>query len=122
MKDAQLASACVVLSLLGIIALVFFAKTLEPQRIALAQLNGDYVGKLVEVSGSIASVSTKESVTIVKICSSQCVDVVFFKSLREKLSFITLSKNQWLTVRGVVSEFKESLEITPLDENSVDVA
>ncbi|MFH0922643.1 MAG: hypothetical protein V1811_01135, partial [Candidatus Micrarchaeota archaeon] len=105
----------------GIISLVFLAKTMEPQKIVLSDLNADYVGRLVQVSGTISSVSTKETVTIVKLCSSQCVDVVLFKSLRDKLPFLSLAKGQRLNVKGVVSEYKGTLEITPLEENGVDV-
>jgi DNA/RNA endonuclease YhcR with UshA esterase domain len=121
MKDAQLAIACAVLAILGIISLIFLAKTMEPQKVVLSDLSADYVGRLVQVSGTISSVSTTASVTTVKLCSSQCVDVVLFKSLRDKLPFLSLAAGQRLNVKGVVSEYKGTLEITPLEENGVDV-
>ncbi len=126
MNDKQLAVACFFLALAGTGLLVLFVREAGPDEVEIIELSEGDVGKLVEVSGLIASVSEKNGNFFLKICSQECVRVAVFKGFaedmkRNSVDLSLLQKGQVIEVVGVVKEYLGELEIVPLDRNSIEV-
>ncbi len=103
-------------SLLGL-ALVYFAATnLEPLAMGIGQITSDHDGKVVEVSGFVASAYSSQDTLFLEISDGKDkISVVIFSSLSNQLeqAGIAISKDSKITVRGVVQEYKNRLEIVP---------
>lgn len=120
----RLAAILFILALLGLSALLAYARFLEPIQKDLNELSGDDVGKLVLVSGRVASVSVKNA-AFIKLCKHSCVDVFIPQKIVEEMHASTVDLNaidgKRIAVEGLVRENARGIEIDIIEANAVDV-
>ena len=126
MDDAKLAAACALLALLSAAILVFLARQAPAEKVGIGSLGTDDVGRLVEVSGAVASVSQTGGNFFLRVCADKCVKVAVFKSLAEEmrrssLDLSLLRPGGSVSAAGIVREYGDEIEIVPFDRNSIDV-
>ncbi|MBI5159127.1 OB-fold nucleic acid binding domain-containing protein [Candidatus Micrarchaeota archaeon] len=115
MDEKQMAATCLILAILGIASLYFLAETMQPKQARLSKITTENVGEYVEVFGIVRSASNTNGNAFIKTCEGQaCISVIVFKKTAEKMqnpSAYLLEKNDRITARGTIEEYKGELEL-----------
>ncbi len=105
------------LSVIGLILIYQSARLVEPTATQIAFIDNQMVGEYVEVTGYVESMEFAKNAVFIKLSDGyKTIDVVVFSELMKALG--DKIKNDFpagsvISVRGVVSEYKGSLEIIP---------
>ncbi|MFH1105884.1 MAG: OB-fold nucleic acid binding domain-containing protein [Candidatus Aenigmatarchaeota archaeon] len=103
-------------SVIGLALIYFAAANLEPASIGIDQINADYVGKTVEIVGTVLSAYKSEDTLFLSISDgSGVINVVIFSNVLNELeaSSLAIAKGYKIRVRGIVDEYRSKLEIIP---------
>ncbi|MFH1285602.1 MAG: OB-fold nucleic acid binding domain-containing protein [Candidatus Micrarchaeota archaeon] len=122
LNRAQLVLLAVVLSLLGLALLVYLARNLEAESVELSAVGEGMIGHYVEVEGVISSASTSNGNVFLSVCRGECVRVVIFKSVAEKMKSpnpYLLKKGDAIVARGTVEEYEMKYEIVVFSARDV---
>ncbi len=117
MERHELILCAFLLSLAGLALLAFSARFGEPQRLRIAELGDEHLGKFISVEGTVASTYTRNGNLFATLCSGPCVRIVVFKSLLPQLSthesnLYLLKKGDRVRVAGTLSQYQGEYEIT----------
>ena len=107
MNNQTLLKTALIISILGILLLLFLVNTIQPTKIKIKDINDNLLNQKVEIRGQIQGIKTyKESnFQIITINdSTDKIDVLIDNP-------INITKNQTVTVTGRVSIYKENLQI-----------
>ena len=124
MEEKRILGACIVISLLGILLLVLFAKNSPAQQVSVGELGPEDAGKFVRVSGVLGQISSVNGNYFLKICETGCVTVFVPNRLAQAMegcgtNLSLLRQRQWTTVEGVLKEYDGGLEVVPLACDSI---
>ncbi len=116
MENSNLLALAAALSLLGLLLLAYAAQSASPQKLQIPEINSSHVGKFVESEGEISSIYAHNGNYFITLCSGDCISVVIFKSDVSAMSthetnIYLLRKNDRISVRGKVQDYKGQLEI-----------
>lgn len=115
MNEKQMIAACLILAILGIATLYFLAETMQPKKMRISEITLQNTGEYVEVYGIVRSASKTNGNTFIKTCEGQaCISIVVFKKTAEKMSNpnpYLIEKNDRITARGTIEEYKGELEL-----------
>jgi len=107
MKNQTLLKISLIISILGIIILLFLLNIIKPTQIKIKNLDDNYLNQKVELKGIIQGIKTyKESnFQIITINDSTGkIDITLDNP-------INITKNKSVTVIGKVTEYKNNLQI-----------
>jgi len=95
------------ISLIGILLLLFLSDFLEPELTNINQINNKLLNKKTKIQGQISNIKTytNQSFQVISIKDSTGeIDITLSKILN-------LTKNQNITVIGMVNEYNKNLQI-----------
>ncbi len=105
------------LSVIGLILIYQSAKAVEPKSMPIASIDNSMIGEYVEITGYVESVEFGKNAVFIKLSDGyKNIDAVVFSELMKALGDRIkndFSTGSVISVRGVVSEYKGSLEIMP---------
>ncbi len=105
------------MSVIGLVLIYQSARALEPKPMPIASIDNSVIGEYVEITGYVESMEFGKNAIFIKLSDGyKNIDVVVFSELMKALGDGV--KNDFptgsvISVRGVVSEYKGSLEIVP---------
>ncbi len=116
MENSNLLALAAALSVLGLLLLAYAAYSASPQKLRISEINSSHIGKFVESAGEISSIYPRNGNYFITLCSGDCISVVIFKSDVSAMSthetnIYLLRKNDRISVRGKVQDYKGQLEI-----------
>ncbi len=111
MKEEKLLKLSIGVSVIGLIGLFVLSQNISPTTLAIWQVDSQGVGKIIQVNGTITSMSTsKDGHTFMDIYDSTgSIGIVAFKSA--KIDFTGISRGMNVLVKGKISEYQGRLEI-----------
>jgi len=93
-----------IISITGIILLLFLADALEPKLIKIEKINDKILNKKVKIQGTISQIQDKETFQILSIKDeTKTIDVL--------CDCKNIENNQEVIVIGSVKEYKQTLQI-----------
>lgn len=93
------------ISLLGIILLIFLSQTLEPKQIKISEISSKMLEGYVKIQGNLTSIKNLDNMQILKVeDETEGISVIVFEK-------INLSNGMQIEVIGKVTRYKGSLEI-----------
>ncbi len=124
MEDANLLKLSFLVSTLGLGILFYVSINYEESVGSISQLDYDAVGNRAAITGEVLSMSTtKDGHVFLKVGdSSGWIRVVLFDSYVTKLGedqLNCLRTGGFLWVRGIVEEYRGSLEVVPRKEGDL---
>lgn len=107
MQD-KLLKACFIVSLLGILLLLFLSETIQPPAAEISSISKNMLEKSVSVQGKVISERNFDNFKILELCeNSVCIPVTL--SSKENLTYSFASKE--IIVIGKVAEYENELQI-----------
>lgn len=103
--------------LLGVAALYFISGTLKPETAKVSEINQSFVGRYVNVTGTVSEVKKSESgLAIILGENSTKIKAVFWNSLLDGLklkgfNFSKIRDGSKLNFVGIVQSYKGSIEV-----------
>jgi DNA/RNA endonuclease YhcR with UshA esterase domain len=111
---------CLLCSIVGIFLIYFFAKSTSPSTIKLSDIDFDMIGRVVSSEGKIVSRNVHEAGHLFLVIEDEGkrIQVPIFASLMNKLNEAGLSAKDFaigkrLSITGLVSEYREQIQIVP---------
>jgi DNA/RNA endonuclease YhcR with UshA esterase domain len=111
---------CLICSLLGLFLIYITAKNTNPTKLKLSEINFELLGRVVTTEGKIINknVHSAGHLFLTIADENSKIQVPIFAGLMNKLNNAGLSANDFaigkkLLVTGLVSEYKEQLQIVP---------
>ncbi|MFQ6087699.1 MAG: exodeoxyribonuclease VII large subunit [Candidatus Methanofastidiosia archaeon] len=108
MEDRNLSLLAVGCSLLGIVLLYFASQGIKPEKVELSDIDEDYLGEFVEVSGVVFKVRDSKGHLFVWIYDRGYIEIPLFSSMRGDLQ---VEIGDFVDVLGVVDRYKDELQI-----------
>jgi DNA/RNA endonuclease YhcR with UshA esterase domain len=111
--DEKLRKICLVFIIIGLVGMVLFSQYSTPTAKRINEIGEEHVGKSIQVSGKISSISVNEGNIFIDMSEgSDTITIIMFeRTARTQKESYNLSENQSITVFGKVSLYKEELEI-----------
>ena len=108
MQD-KLLKACFIVSLLGILLLLFLSEVMQPRLIEISSINKNMLEKSVSVQGMVVSERNFDNFKVLELCdnSSTCISVAL--SSKENLTNSLAGKK--IIVAGRIAEYENELQI-----------
>ncbi len=106
MNNQTLLKLSFIISILGILLLLFLANTISPLKLKIKDISQQDLNQRVEIQGKIQSIKTyKENFQIITINDSKDkIDILIDNPLN-------ITKNQSVVVIGRITEYKNNLQI-----------
>lgn len=109
MEETILVRIGIFCSFVGVLTLYMITIYVEPEQVAISEVNQEYLGKFVKVSGKVASIREFKKSKLIEI---EDKDRIYIYVLNELLPE-GLEEGMLITVSGKVQEYKGNLEIVP---------
>ncbi|MEM4389581.1 MAG: OB-fold nucleic acid binding domain-containing protein [Candidatus Micrarchaeia archaeon] len=123
MRENHIAVVAFALALAGLVLLYWLSHTARPERVSIASLGSDDVGRFVEVSGFVRKASARDGNVFIELCGGEaCVNVVVFEGTARRVRGVNayaLQPGDYLVARGVVREFNWEIEIVVLSSDGL---
>jgi DNA/RNA endonuclease YhcR with UshA esterase domain len=111
---------CFICSLLGIFLIYVAALNTKPQEVKLNEINFGLIGRVISTEGKIVSKNSHKAGHLFLTIEEENtkIQVPIFAGLMSKLKEVGLSEKDFIVgkslfVTGLVSEYKEQLQIIP---------
>lgn len=101
-----------IVSLFGILLLLFLANSLEPKLIDISSINDEMLNQQIKISGEIFKIQDKETFKILSISDSTGKIDVLCECREELIENNQIKNNQEIIVIGRVTEYREYLQIS----------
>jgi len=105
------------LSLIGLGLIYFAVDNVEAKTLGISAVDSSMTGRYVEVTGYVESAVFKENTVFVTLSDGyEEIEIVIFSELKRELGNEAVDiflKDSVISVKGVVDEYKGSLEIIP---------
>lgn len=115
MRENHIAVAAFALALAGLALLYWLSQTAKPEKVSIASLGSDDIGRFVEVSGFVRKASVRDGNVFIELCGGEaCVNVVVFEGTAKRVRGVNayaLQPGDYLVARGVVREFNWEIEV-----------
>lgn len=114
MKESSLPKLSLITSVAGLVILLFASRTFGLDRIDIAKITPEDIGKNVRVCGQVSSKSvskTQHTFLEVKDGTGK-IDITVFNTSSAKTSAQAIEKNQDVCITGTVGEYRNNLQIT----------
>ncbi len=108
MNETQLLRICLVVGIIGIIALFFIAESIEAIAVNIIDVTEEMIGKNVAVRGTVSGLKINDGITFFDLVDTDfqhSILVVFFEER------IDIEEGSLVTIVGTVKEYKGQLEI-----------
>ncbi|MFH1592923.1 MAG: OB-fold nucleic acid binding domain-containing protein [Candidatus Woesearchaeota archaeon] len=107
MEERSLFKLALIVSLTGLLLLIFISDKIEIEEYDIKDINKKLVNKQIKVSGTIERVTETPGLVIFDIKDKTgTITAIAFKE-----SFINLTKNRHVEIEGQVITYKDKLEI-----------
>lgn len=105
MQQQRLFKISLIVSMIGILILLFLSNFLEPKSISISEIDDSMINKKVKVQGEILKITDKKSFLIISLeDKTGKIDVL----CECKNNF---QNNQKISVYGTIKEYQKSLQI-----------
>ncbi|MCK4714805.1 MAG: OB-fold nucleic acid binding domain-containing protein [Candidatus Aenigmarchaeota archaeon] len=121
--DRWLATAALVLSIIGLGILLLYAQNLKPKHISISSVEAESEGAYLEVIGRVASSSSKGGSVFIRLCDRECIRVFVPGSQADILNLnpYLIKKGDQLSVRGTLVYYKGEPELVPLGSDGLEL-
>lgn len=111
--DEQIRKISFAIAVIGVAGIVLIGQYAVPEKITANMLTDEKIGKLVEISGTVFSVFSKDGNVFLGVAdASGNVSVVMFeRTARTQKSVYDLKKGDDVTVTGKVLLYRSELEV-----------
>ncbi len=112
-SDEKLKRISLVLALVGLVLIYVVVLLIEPQIVAVKDLDEKDVGKQVLLNGTILSYRTSDGHVFIEVTdgTGNITTVMFERAARNQKRVYDLKKGDKITVNGQVSVYKSEIEI-----------
>jgi len=101
----QIKNISLTISLIGILILLLIINTSQPNQIKISDINSSILGKQVTITGKVVKVNTyKSNFTIISLQQDT-------NQINITCNCPDIKKNQNLIITGIVSEYKNQIQI-----------
>ncbi len=112
--DEQIRKISLVIAVIGIIGIAAFGQSAKPEKLAAANMTEETLGRVVEISGTIASYSTNDDghvfITLADGTGKAKI-VMFERTARTQKGVYDLRKGDNVIVKGKAALYRSELEI-----------